>query len=166
MEWILLLNGITPYLYYYLVMVVKMTHGEGGYGIYLKIFFLQLLVTIILSIFSKDKARLAKVTMITKLIQIPYFVIFFFLSVALVVFGTALMGIGLLMIPIFVAIDFGVFLTTVIPEEICTIKLKKEGIISIGKLVGYLIGNTIYVVDIVLSILIHKEFKKAADGKY
>ena len=77
-----------------------------------------------------------------------------------VVFGMSLMGIGILFIPVFIAIDFGVFLTTLIPEEICTIKLKTTGHISTGRFILYLIGNAFYVIDIVLSVLIHKEYRK------
>ena len=72
----------------------------------------------------------------------------------------SLMGIGILFIPIFIAIDFGVFLTTLIPEEICTIKLKATGRISTGRFILYLIGNVFYVVDIVLSVMINKEYQE------
>lgn len=69
------------------------------------------------------------------MIQIPYYIIFFVIAVGAVIFGLNLM-------------------------EICTIKLLKDKKISGGKFVLYLIGNAIYVVDVVLSVLIYKEYKK------
>jgi len=72
-----------------------------------------------------------------------------------------LMGIGLLFIPFFIAIDVGVFLTTVIPEEICTIKLISSKKIPVWKFILYLVGNCIYCVDIVFAVLVHKDFKKS-----
>ena len=61
----------------------------------------------------------------------------------------------------FVAIDIGVFLTTVIPAEICTIKLIASKKIPVWKFILYLVGYCIYCVDIVFGVLVHREFKKA-----
>ena len=66
----------------------------------------------------------------------------------------------ILFIPVFIAIDFGVFLTTLISEEICTIKLKTAGRISTGRFILYLIGNALYFLDIVLSVMIHEEYRR------
>ena len=160
MEKILLINGISPYLY---VLILYLTPQDAQIRldkVLMVVFLIQLLMTVILSPVSKDKAKLAKITMINKFIQIPYYIFFFIFAVAGVVFGMSLMGIGILFIPIFIAIDFGVFLTTLIPEEICTIKLKVTGRISTGRFILYLIGNAFYVVDIVLSVLINKEYQE------
>lgn len=165
MEWILILNGITPYIYLGIVALVA-NEGTGSsddvIGVIAIIFAVQLLLTIILSIVSKDKAKLAKVTMINKFIQIPYYILFFIIAVLGVMVMMGLMGIGLLFIPVFIAIDIGVFLTTVIPEEICTIKLIASKKIPVWKFILYLIGNCIYCVDVVLAVLVHKDYKKAA----
>ena len=162
MEKILLINGISPYLYFLAVWLMRDNTEIQGLKALVVIFLVQLFITLILGIISRDKAKIAKITMINKFVQIPYYIFFFIFSVAGVVFGMSLMGIGILFIPIFIAIDFGVFLTTLIPEEICTIKLKATGRISTGRFILYLIGNAFYVVDIVLSVLIHKEYRKDA----
>jgi hypothetical protein len=158
MEKILLINGISPYMYFLVIWLMRDNTEIQGLKVFVVIFLIQLFVTLVLSIISRDKAKLSKITMINKFVQIPYYILFFAFAVAGVVFGMSLMGIGILFIPVFIAIDFGVFLTTLISEEICTIKLKTEGRISTGRFILYLIGNAFYVVDIVLSVLIHKEY--------
>ena len=160
MEKILLINGISPYMYFLVIWLMRDNTEIQGLKVFMVIFFIQLIVTLVLSIISRDKAGLAKITMINKFVQIPYYILFFVFAVAGVVFGMSLMGIGILFIPVFIAIDFGVCLTTLICEEICTIKLKTEGRISTGRFILYLIGNAFYVVDIVLSVLIHKEYRR------
>ena len=164
MEWILIINGITPYIYLGIAAIAAELASDYSDYILLGMliaFGVQLIVTIILSIVSKDKAKLAKVTMINKFIQIPYYIIFFVIAVMGVLLMMGLMGIGLLFIPFFVAIDIGVFLTTVIPEEICTIKLIKDKKIPVWKFILYLVCNCIYCVDIVFGVLVHREFKKS-----
>ena len=164
-EWILILNGITPYIYLGIVAFVAnegTNSSDDIIGVLAIIFAVQLLLTIILSIVSRDKAKLAKVTMINKFIQIPYYIFFFIIAVLGVLVMMGLMGIGLLFIPFFIAIDVGVFLTTVIPEEICTINLISSKKIPVWKFILYLIGNCVYCVDIVLAVLVHKDFKKSA----
>jgi hypothetical protein len=165
MEKILLINGISPYLYALILFLTPQDVQIRLDKILLSVFLIQLLMTVILSLASRDKAKVAKITMINKFVQIPYYILFFIFAVAGVVFGMSLMGIGILFIPIFIAIDFGVFLTTLIPEEICTIKLKATGRISTGRFILYLIGNTFYVIDIVLSVLIHKEYARVLECK-
>ncbi len=91
-------------------------------------------------------------------------IIFFVIAVLGVMVMMGLMGIGLLFIPVFIAIDIGVFLTTIIPEEICALNLIMNRKISAGKFILYLIGNCIYVVDVVLAVLIHRDFKKSEEG--
>ena len=165
MEWILIINGITPYIYLGIVALLANSGSDASddvLGILAIVFLVQLLATVILSIVSRDKAKLAKVTMINKFIQIPYYIIFFIIAVIGVLVSMGLMGVGLLFIPIFIAIDIGVFLTTVIPEEICTIKLIMGKKIPVWKFILYLIGNCIYCVDIVLAVLVHKDYKKTA----
>jgi hypothetical protein len=164
MEKIMIYNGISPYLYLLAVCLLMDTYGENVYLVCLIVFLVQLVLTIILSIVSKDKAKLAKVTMINKFIQIPYYIFFFVIAVLGVMVMMGLMGIGLLFIPVFIAIDIGVFLTTIIPEEICALNLIMNKKISAGKFILYLIGNCIYVVDVVLAVLIHRDFKKSEEG--
>lgn len=74
--------------------------GENVYIGCFIVYLVQLLVTVIVSIKSKDKAKLAKINKIVKFIQILY----------------------------------------------------------------YLIGNCIYVVDVVLAVLIHRDFKISEEG--
>lgn len=101
MEWILIINGITPYIYLGIVAFAA-NEGTGSsddiLGVLAIVFAVQLLATIIL--------------------------------------------------------------TTVIPEEICTIKLIAGKKIPAWKFILYLIGNCIYCVDIVFGVLVHREFKK------
>ncbi len=161
MEWILLANGITPYLYALAVYLTPEEMQEHMYPLYVCIFLVQLLITIILSLLSKDAKKLAKVTMINKFIQIPYYIMFLIFAVCIFLIGMGLMGIGIIFLPFLLAIDYGVFLSTMIPEQICTIKLKLRGSITTGKFLLFLIGNTMYVVDVILSVLIYKTYKQA-----
>lgn len=160
MERFVIYNGISPYIYFLAVLFAPSEYQNTVLSVCFYVFLVQLLATVIISIIGKDKKKLAKLNMIVKLIQIPYYIIFFIVSVLGVFLGMGLMGAGLLFIPIFIAIDIGVFLSTLIPEEACTIKLKKDRYISTGKFVVYLIGNAFYVVDIILSILIRKEYDR------
>ena len=160
MEKILFINGISPYLY---ALAVFLNHDKDYGKVWLTclgVFLVQLLVTIIISIVCKDKKELARVTMINKLIQIPYFVLFFVFSVLFVFFGTFFFGIGILFLPVFIMIDFGVFLSTLIPEEICTMNLISKGRLSGKNALEYLICNAIYIADIFLSFSIYNEYKK------
>ena len=158
-EKILLINGISPYLYITAVLLTPQKAWGKAFMIYLIIFLGQLIFTTIVSVTGRNKLLLAKITMINKLIQIPYYVVFFIFSFGTVVFGMSLMGIGLLLLPVLVALDFGVFPSTMIPQEICTIKLKANRHITTGKFILYLIGNGVYVVDIVLSVMIFKKYR-------
>lgn len=160
MERILLINGISPYLYFLVLCLLPEDIKHKTYTVYPVVFLVQLLITVILAIICKDKARLSKITMINKLIQIPYYIVFFVISVGAVIFGLSLMGIGLILIPVFIIIDLGVFLSTMIPEEICTIKLRSAGHIPTSKFILYFIGNAFYVIDVVLSVMIYREYSK------
>jgi len=160
MEWILIINGIAPYLYLLACHFASEGNNQNALAVMAIIFAVQLVLTIILSLVSKDKARLAKVTMINKFVQIPYYILFFIIAFCGVLILMGLMGAGLLFIPFFIAIDIGVFLTTLIPQEICTIRLMRMKKISVPKFIGFLIGNCVYVVDVVLSVLVHREYKK------
>ena len=146
MEWILIINGIAPYLYLLAWYFATEDYNQDALGVMAIVFAVQFVLTIILSLVSKDKAKLAKVTMINKFVQIPYYILFFIIAVCGVLVMMGLMGIGLLFIPVFIAIDIGVFL-----------RMKK---ISVPKFIGFLIGNCVYVVDVVLSVLVHREYKK------
>lgn len=165
MEKILLINGISPYIYALTLFITPQDAQIRLDKILIVIFLIQLLATIVLSVRSSDKAKLAKITMINKFVQIPYYILFFIFSVVGFAVGMSLMGIGILFLPVFIAIDFGVFLTTFIPEEICTIKLRTTGKITTGRFILYLIFNAFYVIDVILSVLIHKEYKKTDDSE-
>ena len=159
MERLLLINGISPYIYFLVICIGAKYSNTSGTKILLSVFLIQLLMTLVISIICKDKKKLAKITMINKLIQIPYYVIFFVFSVFSFVLGMQLMGIGIILLPFLIAIDLGVFITTVIPEEACTIKLIADGRISTGKFILFFVGNAFYVVDIILSVAINKIYK-------
>ena len=161
MEKLLIFNGISPYLCILAICLLMDAYPDEIYTVCLIVYAVQLLATIVISIICKDKAKLAKITMINKFVQIPYYLAFFVIAVIGVLVFMGLMGVGLLFIPIFVAIDIGVFLTTVIPEEICAIHLLRKRKISLGRFFLYLICNCIYVVDIVMSVMIHRDFKKS-----
>lgn len=109
MEKILLINGISLYMYFLVIWLMRDNTEIQGLKVFVVIFLIQLFVTLVLSIISRDKAKLSKITMINKFVQIPYYILFFAFAVAGVVFGMSLMGIGILFIPVFIAIDFGVF---------------------------------------------------------
>lgn len=159
MERLLLINGISPYIYFLVICIGAKYSNTNGTKILLCVFLAQLFMTLVISIICKDKKKLAKITMINKLIQIPYYVIFFVFSVFSFVLGMQLMGIGIILLPFLIAIDLGVFITTVIPEEACTIKLIADGRISTGKFILFFVGNAFYVVDIILSVAINKIYK-------
>ena len=160
MEWILIINGVPVYWVLLAGYCATGDYIRDALGVTAIVGAVEFVLTIILSLVSKDKARLAKVTMINKFVQIPYYILFFIIAVCGVLVMMGLMGIGLLFIPVFIAIDIGVFLTTLIPQEICTIRLMRMKKISVPKFVGFLIGNCVYVVDVVLSVLVHREYKK------
>lgn len=160
MEKLLYINGISPYLYALAVFFRPSEELKSTFLTCLCIFLAQLIVTIVIGITCKDKKKLAQITMINKFIQIPYFVMFFVFSALFVFFGTFFFGIGVLFLPVFVLIDFGVFLSTLIPEELCTMKLIMLRRMSGMRALRYLVGNAIYIVDIILSVKIYDEYKK------
>ncbi len=167
MENILYLNAILPYVY--LTTIFTMSKNSGlweelsgsiyiGCGIAIII---QIFITLIISLLSRNKKKLAEVNFLVKLIQIPYYILYFITAAALFLILMGLMGIGLLFLPLLIAIDAAVFATTVIPAEICTIKLALENKISAGKLILFLIFNTWYCVDIFTAFKIKKEYNSA-----
>ena len=81
MEKILLINGISPYLYFLAVWLMRDNTEIQGLKALVVVFLIQLFMTLILSIISRDKAKLAKITMINKFVQIPYYILFFVFAV-------------------------------------------------------------------------------------
>lgn len=162
MENILYLNAVLPYIYMISVFVIKMNPIDmnpvyTACGIAMLI---QIVVTLIISVLSKNKSKLAEVNLRVKLIQIPYYVSFFVLAGLLFLILMGLMGIGIFVLPFFLAIDAAIFTTTVIPAEICAIKLKMSKKISVGRLLLYLIFNTWYVIDILMAFCIRNDYRE------
>ncbi len=162
MENLLYLNAVLPYVYLISFYVCSKVSNDLGplylpYGIAM---LGQVLGTLIISLISSDKKKLAAVNLKVKLIQIPYYIAFFIFAALSFMILMGLMGIGVFFLPFFIAIDAVIFSTTVIPAEICVIKLKRLNKISFGKLLLYLIFNTWYVIDIFIAFMIKKDFKK------
>ena len=162
MENLLYLNAVLPYVYLISFYVCSKVSNDLGplylpYGIAM---LGQVLGTLIISLNSHDKKKLAAVNLKVKLIQIPYYIAFFIFAALSFMILMGLMGIGVFFLPFFIAIDAVIFSTTVIPAEICAIKLKRLNKISFGKLLLYLIFNTWYIIDIFIAFMIKKDFKK------
>ena len=162
MENLLYLNAVLPYVYLISFYVCSKVSNDLGplylpYGIAM---LGQVLGTLIISLNSHDKKKLADVNLKVKLIQIPYYIAFFIFAALSFMILMGLMGIGVFFLPFFIAIDAVIFSTTVIPAEICAIKLKHLNKISFGKLLLYLIFNTWYIIDIFIAFMIKKDFKK------
>lgn len=162
MENLLYLNAVLPYVYLISFYVCSKVSNDLGplylpYGIAM---LGQVLGTLIISLISRDKKKLAAVNLKVKLIQIPYYIAFFIFAALSFMILMGLMGIGVFFLPFFIAIDAVIFSTTVIPAEICAIKLKCLNKISFGKLLLYLIFNTWYIIDIFIAFMIKKDFKK------
>ena len=158
MENLLYLNAVLPYVY--LFALWKLQDGSMrmysicGVGI-----LIQIVVTIIISILARDKSKLANVNLMVKLIQIPYYILYFVLATGLFSVLMCLCGVGIFFLPILIAVDALIFSTTVIPAEICAIKLKMEKRISVGKMIFYLIFNSWYVVDLFTAFMMRNDFK-------
>ena len=161
MENILYLNAVLPYIYLISFFVCSKVSNDLGplYLPYGTAMLIQIVGTLIISLNSHDKKKLADVNLKVKLIQIPYYIAFFIFAVLSFMVLMGLMGIGIFFLPIFIAIDAVIFATTVIPAEICAIKLKRLNKISFGRLLLYLIFNTWYVIDIFIAFMIKKDFK-------
>ncbi|MCR5776484.1 MAG: hypothetical protein K6G84_03575 [Lachnospiraceae bacterium] len=163
MENLLYLNALVPYVYliiFYSASKItdswEFLYGICGIGMIIEIIF-----TLIISILSSDKSKLAMVNFKVKLLQIPYYIIFFVLASGIFGLLMALCGVGIFVLPILIAIDAAIFATTVIPAEICTIRLKINKKISTGKMIFYLIFNTWYILDIFIASKIRKDYIKA-----
>lgn len=162
MENILYLNAVLPYVYMISVFVINMNPIDmnpvyTACGIAMLI---QIVITLIISVLSKNKSKLAEVNLRVKLIQIPYYISFFIFAGLLFLILMGLMGIGIFVLPVFLAIDAAIFTTTVIPAEICAIKLKMSKKITVGRLLLYLIFNTWYVIDIFMAFCIKNDYKE------
>lgn len=58
MEKILLINGISPYMYFLVIWLMRDNTEIQGLKVFVVIFLIQLFVTLVLSIISRDKAKL------------------------------------------------------------------------------------------------------------
>lgn len=58
MEKILLINGISPYMYFLVIWLMRDNTEIQGLKVFVVIFLIQLFVTLVLSIISRDKATL------------------------------------------------------------------------------------------------------------
>ncbi|SKB87664.1 hypothetical protein SAMN06296386_107122 [Lachnospiraceae bacterium] len=162
MENLLYLNAVMPYVY--LILFYTSSKIQDSWVLLYSICFIGMIIeiifTLIISILSPDKSKLAKVNLIVKLIQIPYYVLFFVVATGIFTILMALAGAGIFVLPILIAIDAAVFATTVIPAEICTIKLKIDKKISVVKMLLYLVVNSWYLIDIITAFSIRNDYKK------
>ncbi|SFB30759.1 hypothetical protein SAMN05216249_1195 [Acetitomaculum ruminis DSM 5522] len=163
MENLLYLNALMPYVYLILFYTSSKIQDSWGliYELIAKGMIIEIIFTLIISLLASDKSKLAKVNFKVKLIQIPYYIIFFVLASGIFGILMALCGVGIFVLPILIAIDAAIFATTVIPAQICTIKLKKNQKITTGKMISYLIFNMWYIVDLFLASKIRKRFISA-----
>lgn len=166
MENLLYFNALMPYVYLILFYTSSKIQDSWGmlYGICFVGMLIEIIFTLIISMLSHDKSKLAKVNLIVKLIQIPYYVLFFIVATGIFTILMALAGAGIFVLPILIAIDAAVFATTVIPAEICTIKLKMDKKISLTKMIFYLVANVLYIIDIITAFAIRNEYKKFSDA--
>ena len=58
MEKILLINGISPYMYFLVIWLMRDNTEIQGLKVFVVIFLIQLFVTLVLSIISRDKTTL------------------------------------------------------------------------------------------------------------
>ena len=162
MENLLYLNAVMPYVY--LILFYTSSKIQDSWVLLYSICFIGMIIeiffTLIISILSPDKSKLAKVNLIVKLIQIPYYVLYFVVAAGIFTVLMSLAGVGIFVLPILIAIDAAVFATTVIPAEICTIKLKIDKKISVVKMLLYLVVNSWYLIDIITAFAIRNDYKK------
>ena len=83
-----------------------------------------------------------------------------------IMFQIVAVQIAVVVLPIYVnsTIDAAVFATTVIPAEICTIRLKMDKKISLTKMIFYLVANVLYIIDIITAFAIRNDYKKFSDA--
>ncbi|WP_044935561.1 hypothetical protein [Pseudobutyrivibrio sp. LB2011] len=165
MENLLYLNAVMPYVYLLLFYASSKITDSWGllYSICFILMVIEIIFSLIVALAAHDKSKLAKVNLIVKLIQIPYYVLFFIVATGIFSILMALAGAGIFVLPILIAIDAAIFATTVIPAEVCSIKLKLDNKISFVKMVGYLIFNLWYVLNVILAFAIRKDYKKNKD---
>jgi hypothetical protein len=70
------------------------------YGICFVGMLIEIIFTLVISMLSHDKSKLAKVNLIVKLIQIPYYVLFFIVATGIFTILMALAGAGIFVLPI------------------------------------------------------------------
>ena len=166
MENLFYLNAVMPYVYLLLFYASSKIADSWGllYSICFILMIIEIIFSLIVALAAHDKSKLAKVNLIVKLIQIPYYVLFFIVATGIFSILMALAGAGIFVLPILIAIDAAVFATTVIPAEICTIRLKMDKKISLTKMIFYLVANVLYIIDIITAFAIRNEYKKFSDA--
>nr|WP_027871824.1 hypothetical protein [[Eubacterium] cellulosolvens] len=166
MENILYMNAVLPYTYMLVIYLLSKNtelwkeigmrvYGVCGIGI-----LVQILVTLIVTVLSVDAKKLAEVNLRVKLIQIPFYIIYFLMASMLFALLMALMGIGIFFLPVLLAVDAAIFATTLIPAEFCAVALKTVNRISAGRMVAYLIFSSWYCVDLIPAFMMRHDFRK------
>ena len=172
MENILYANAVLPYLYLVSTLMLSKIPQLGeeigglvycacGIGI-----LLQILVSIVVSVLSEDKQKLALVNKRVKMIQIPFYIIYFVLASMIFAVLMALMGMGIFLLPVLLAVDAAIFASTMIPSEFCAVELRTCGKISAFRMVVYLMTNCWYCVDVLIAWLMCRDFKKRPIRNY
>ncbi len=106
---------------------------------------------------ERDAYEMAKINMLIKGVQIPAYIINFLLGLsgmAILVVG----GIGIIIMMIIV--DLITITLSGIHSIGCSIRMKKEGILSDSAFVLMTVGSFIYCVDVLIAILYVKRAKK------
>ncbi|WP_044916965.1 hypothetical protein [Butyrivibrio sp. WCE2006] len=159
MENLLYLNAVLPYIYLFSLWNFRTEGSMQIYSICGTGILIQIIATTIISILSRNKSKLANVNFIVKLLQIPYYILYFVLATGIFSVLMALAGVGIFFLPILIAVDALIFSTTVIPAEICAIKLKMNNRITAGRMLFYLIFNTWYIVDLITAFKMRNDYR-------
>lgn len=108
---------------------------------------------------KEDNFKYSIMLLAIKILQIPFYLYYFFIASVLVVALTAFCGIGIFLAPIFIAIDYGVLMLSSIPSIACAINAKQEKTISFGKMIFVIISQLVFCVDIIGAILLVVQIK-------
>lgn len=122
--------------------------------VYLVFLLLIIISTKMLKKEEEDTKTYAVLILVIKLLQIPFYAIFFIVSFFFTVALTAMFGVGIFLIPVAVGIDYAVLAMTAIPTISCAIIAKKNNQISKGTMVSVIISQFIFCIDVIGAILL------------
>lgn len=122
--------------------------------VYLVFLLLIIISTKMLKKEEEDTKTYALLILIIKLLQIPFHIMYIFLTSIVVLIATGIGGMGVFFIPIFVAIDQAVLAMTAIPTVSCAIIAKKNNQISKGTMISVIISQFIFCIDVIGAILL------------